>query len=97
MNPERQQFLSLRHLPARLSVEETGWFLGFATHEIPKLTKAKLLRPLGQPGASATKVYSMVRLRRLRDNEVWLTKASDAMYSYWQERNQKEKKRRRSR
>lgn len=93
MDPEMQQFLSLQHLPARLNVDQAGWLLGFNTHEIPKLTKAKLLQPLGHPGPTATKVYSMVKLRRLRENEVWLNKASDAMYSYWQRRNQQAKKR----
>jgi hypothetical protein len=77
-----------------LSVDETAWFLGFSPHEIPRLTKAKLLRPLGQPGSSATKVYSLVRLRRLRESELWLTKASDTMYKFWQHRNQRGKKKR---
>ena len=97
MNPERQQFLSLRHLPARLSVEETAWFLGFSAHEIPKLTKAKLLKPLGNPGLSATKLYAKSQLQDLRENEAWLSKASDAVYSYWQQRNAKKDKKRRKR
>lgn len=95
MNPDRHQFLTMRHLPGRLSVEEAAWFLGFAPHEIPRLTKAKLLKPLGAPSASATKVYSLVRLQRLRDSEPWLTKASDSMYKFWQDRNNQGKKRRR--
>jgi len=94
MNQERQQFLSLRHLPARLSVEEAAWYLGFSPHEIPKLTKAKLLKPLGNPGISATKLYATSELRGLSENEAWLKKASDAVYSYWQERNARDKKRR---
>ena len=95
MNPERQQFLSLRHLPARLSVEEAAWYLGFSPHEIPKLTKAKLLKPLGNPGVSATKLYATNELRDLCNNAAWLSKASDAVYSYWQQRNAKKDKRRR--
>jgi len=30
MNNERREFLNLRNLPARLEVEEAGWYLGFA-------------------------------------------------------------------
>ena len=96
MNPDRQQFLNLRHLPGRLSVEEAAWYLGFAPHEIPRLTKAKLLKPLGQPGISATKLYSLSQLQRLRDDAAWLSKASDTMYKFWQERNRPEKKKRRA-
>jgi hypothetical protein len=95
MNPDRQQFLSLRHLPGRLSVEEAAWYLGFSPHEIPRLTKAKLLKPLGAPGVSATKLYSLTQLQRLRDDAVWLSKASDTMYKFWQTRNCRMKKPRR--
>jgi hypothetical protein len=97
MNPERQHFLSLRHLPARLSVEEAAYYLGFSPHEIPKLTKAKLLKPLGNPGVSATKLYARSELRDLSENAAWLAKASDAVYSYWQERNAKKERKRRKR
>jgi hypothetical protein len=92
MNPDRHQFLNLRHLPGRLSVEETAWYLGFSPHEIPCLTKAKLLKPLGQPGTSATKLYSLSQLQRLRDDAAWLAKASDTMYKFWQERNRNGKR-----
>jgi hypothetical protein len=93
MNPERQHFLSLRHLPARLSVEEAAWYLGFSPHEIPCLTKAKLLEPLGEPGVSATKLYSLSQLQRLREDAAWLSKASDTMYRFWRLRNDTGKKR----
>ena len=60
---------------------------GFSPHEIPKLTKAKLLKPLGQPGVSATKLYSLSQLQLLKDDAPWLSKASDTMYKFWQNRN----------
>jgi hypothetical protein len=96
MNPERHQFLCLRHLPARLSVEEAAWYLGFSPHEIPCLTKAKLLKPLGQPGVSATKLYSLCQLQHLREDPAWLSKASDAIYKFWQNRNNRMKRPRRA-
>jgi len=87
MNPERLQFLNLRHLPARLNAEETGWYLGFTTREIPHLTRARLLKPLGSPKRFAHKFYATVRLRRLREDERWLNKASETIFKFWQEAN----------
>jgi hypothetical protein len=43
MNNERRELLNLRNLPARLEVEEAGWYLGFAAHAIPILIRAGLL------------------------------------------------------
>jgi len=96
MNPERLQFLSLTHLPARLNPEETGWYLAFNTKEIPRLTRAKLLTPLGHPGRTATKYYAEIELRRLRNDLAWLHKATETTLGYWQhihERKQKRRKR----
>jgi hypothetical protein len=96
MNTEKFQFLSLRHLPGRLTVEETAWFMGFLPHEIPKLTKAKMLPPLGEPGPTSAKVYCLTRLRRLKENEPWMHKASVVVHKFWRDRNRgiKVKKRR---
>ncbi len=94
MNPEKFQFLSLRHLPGRFTVQEAAWYLGFSVQDIPCLTKAKLLKAAGKPGPKATKIYSLARLRRLRDNELWINKASDKMYTFWQEKNRQRKKKR---
>jgi hypothetical protein len=96
MHQDRREFLSLRHLPGRLNVEEAAWYLGFSTQEIPRLTKKQLLKPLGKPSSQATKVYSLVHLRRLRESEPWLHKASEALFRYWQERNLRKRKKRKS-
>jgi hypothetical protein len=45
MNNERRELLNLRNLPARLEVEEAGWYLGFAPHAIPIIIRAGLLKP----------------------------------------------------
>ena len=97
MNPERQKFLSLTHLPARLNPEETGWYLAFKTKEIPRLTRAKLLIPLGNPGHAATKYYAEIELRRLRNDIAWLHKATEIILTYWNSINEKQHKRRRQR
>jgi len=94
MNPERQQFLSLTHLPARLNPEETGWYLAFKTKEIPRLTRARLLTPLGNPSRAATKYYAEIDLRRLRNDPAWLHKATQVTLRYWQSVHERQHKRR---
>jgi hypothetical protein len=92
MNPERQQFLNLRNIPARLNAQETAWYLGFNTTEIPHLTKARLLKPLGNPNRCTTKFYATVRLRRLREDEPWLNRACATIFKFWQKINDQRKK-----
>jgi len=87
MNPERKDLLSLRTLPARMVAEEAGWLLGFASHDIPVLVKAGLLKPLGHPPVSGTKFYATATLEKLRDDIKWLSRASDAIVRYWQSKN----------
>jgi hypothetical protein len=94
MNPERLQFLNLRQHPARLNTQETAWYLGFATTEIPHLAKARLLKPLGNPNRSTTKFYATVRLRSLREDEPWLNRASKTIFKFWQLFNEQKNKKR---
>ena len=58
MNNERRDLLSLRNLPARLEVEEAGWYLGFAPPAIPILIRAGLLKPLGHPARNGPKYFA---------------------------------------
>jgi len=87
MNSDQNHFLNLRHHPARLNAIEAGWYLGFTTKEIPHLTKVGLLKALGSPSRFSTKYYATVRLRRLRDDEKWLNRASAAIIKFWQKAN----------
>ena len=86
MNPERQQFLSLRMLPGRLTLEETAWFLGFHPHDIPILTRAKLLKPLGSPAPNSVKYFSAAEARNLVADRAWLDKATKALASHWKKK-----------
>src|SRR5687768_7903491 len=79
MNPERKEFLSLKVAPARLNMEETAWFLGFAPHDIPILIQAGLLKPLGHPPSHGTKYFATTTLEQLRADLKWLARASDAI------------------
>jgi hypothetical protein len=77
----------MSQLPARVMAEEAAWLLGFATHDIPVLVCAGLLKPLGHPPASGTKFFATAALLKLRDDEKWLARASDAIVRHWQSQN----------
>jgi hypothetical protein len=87
MNQERKDFLSLRNLPARLSIGETAWFLGFGVSDIPVLVSAGLLKPLGKPTATGSKYFATVNLQDLRNDPRWLGKASDVIVNFWRSKN----------
>ena len=89
MKSLQEQFLNLKTAPARLKVEETSWYLGFAPHEITILMSEGLLKPLGHPPISGVKYFSSVALEELRRDEKWLARASDCIVQYWKSRNEK--------
>jgi len=84
---QQTEFLSWKIAPARLNATQTAWFLGFEPHEIPMLVAAGLLKPLGHPARNSTKFFATETLEQLRHDEKWLARASDAISSYWRERN----------
>ena len=89
MNSTQEQFLNLKTLPARIKVEEVGWYLGFAPHEITILMSEGLLKPLGHPPTTGVKHFSSVVLEELRRDPKWLARASDCVVHYWKSRNEK--------
>ena len=96
MNSEKLEFLNLRHLPGRFTVQEAAWYLGFSAQDIQTLSKAKLLKPAGKPGLKATKIYSFARLRRLRESDPWIERASGKVYGFWRDKNRRRKKKRKA-
>jgi len=88
MNQDRKDFLSITGtIPARLDSQETAWFLGFATHDIPVLVQSGLLKPLGHPPPNGVKYFSSAALARLRDEAQWLSRATDAIVKHWKKKN----------
>jgi hypothetical protein len=87
MSSQQLQFLNLRNLPARLTAEEAAWFLGFATHAIPILVAAGLLKPLGQPAPNASKHFATATLCELKQDTHWLFRASKEIMQYWRTKN----------
>jgi hypothetical protein len=82
------------HLPGQFDVVQTSWYLGFPVRVIPFLTRRKLLKPAGRPSRKATKLYNYTLLRRLRDNERWMDRATSAVYRHTEHKNRKARTRR---
>lgn len=91
MNPHKQEFLNLKTMPARLSMEETAWYLGFSPHDIPILNAVGLLKPLGHPATSGTKFFATIVVDELRRDPKWLARATDAIVDYWKNKNARKK------
>ena len=89
---QQTEFLSWKIVPARLDAMQAAWFLGFEPHEIPMLIGAGLLKPLGHPARNSTKFFATETLEQFRRDEKWLARASDAIASYWRERNARKHK-----
>ncbi|MCI0538724.1 MAG: hypothetical protein L0Z50_26250 [Verrucomicrobiales bacterium] len=87
MHPDRQHFLSLRLLPGRLTLEETAWRLGFNSHDIPILTRAKLLKPLGNPAPNSVKYFSAAEVQTLAADRTWLDRATKAVAVHWKKKS----------
>jgi len=82
-------FLNMRHLPASFNVQETAWYLGFSVHDIPYLTRVKLLKPTGDPGPKATKIYAQADLRPLSESSAWMRKAWSHVHRHNRDRSPK--------
>ena len=87
MKQDKKDFLMLATLPARLSITETAWLLGFSEHDISALVSSGLLKPLGRPPPSGSKFFSTAEVQGLREDTRWLAKASDTIVSRWKSKN----------
>lgn len=92
MRSQQLQFLNLRHLPARLTTEETDWFLGFKAHQISILVGAGLLKPLGHPAPNSVKYFAITVLCELKQDVNWQSRSSNEIMQFWQKKNQKREK-----
>lgn len=87
MDPQREKFLNLRTLPARLNAEEAAWYLGFAPHDIPVLVSKGLLKPLGHPPDHSVKYFAAIALTEFKSDAKWLARATDTMIQHWRGKN----------
>lgn len=91
MNDAAYRLLSVRRLPARLTVEDTAVLLGFRDHDLPVLLAAKLLRPLGQPAANSVRYFALTDVQERAADPVWLARATQTVYRHWQGKNARKK------
>jgi hypothetical protein len=89
------------HLPpgiigARQDVAGAAKILGMREHDIPVLTAARLLKPLGNPTLSAPKYYATCELVRLANDVTWLDRATRAITQHWARKNARRPGRRRA-
>ena len=87
MNPDMERFLNLALRPARLTMQQAAWLLGFGEHELSILMARGLLKPLGHPASNGQKFFLTAVLEDLRRDEKWFSKASDAVLEYWRHKN----------
>ena len=92
MSPEQIDFLNQRHLPHRLTAQETGWLLGFTSYDITVLAANRLLKPVGKPAQNSTKYYSTAEVQRLWGNFKWMDRATALLNRHWKEKNARRKK-----
>ena len=87
MQDHKEQFMSFKVLPARLTAEEAAWYLGFASHDIPILVANGMLKPLGHPADNAVKFFALAAVELLRGDVKWLSRATDVMLEHWRKKN----------
>jgi hypothetical protein len=87
MNNECKELLNLATLPARLNRTQTADYLGFEPDHITLLIKAGLLKPLGRPKPNSDKYCAAVKLAALRQDETWLSRATQFICQHWNDKN----------
>ena len=79
-------------IPAKMDAAMTATILGFQEHEIPVLVGEGLLEPLGKPPRpNCIKYFARVQIMELAEDLKWLSKATNTLYAYWQQKNSNRK------
>jgi hypothetical protein len=91
MQTDQQIFLTLPVKPARSTKLQAAWILQFSEDDITILMAERLLKPLGHPAKTAPKFFATIELLRLKDDPSWLSRATDAIRRYWEEKNKNRK------
>ena len=72
---------------ATMTKEEVADALGVATHIIPPLSRAGLIKPLGRPQRYCVKHYSRDVLAQQITDISWLDKVVAAIHRHWRIKN----------
>ena len=79
--------LPLEKYRATMTKEEVAEALGVATHIIPPLSRAGLIKPLGRPKRYCVKHYSRDVLAQQITDISWLDKVVAAIHRHWRIKN----------
>ena len=78
---------------ATMTKEEVAEALGVATHNIPPLSRAGLIKPLGHPQKYCVKRYSRDLLAQQLADVNWLDKVVAAIHRHWRTKNARKRAR----
>ena len=78
---------------ATMTKEEVAEALGVATHIIPPLSRAGLIKPLGHPQRYCVKHYSRDVLAQQLADVNWLEKVVAAIHRHWRIKNARKRTR----
>jgi hypothetical protein len=70
-----------------LNTAQTAVMLGLAEHDIPVLTAAGVLKPLGNPPSNAVKYFGTVEILEMAGESAILNKIRRTVYEYWRGKN----------
>lgn len=87
MSDDEFRFFSLHRLPGRVTVDEVGWMIKCSAEEVHALTRAGLLKPLGNPPANGKKFYSTKQILNSLDEPNFLSRVTNALYRRWKDKN----------
>ena len=76
-----------------MTKEEVAEALGVATHIIPPLSQAGLIKPLGRPQRYCVKHYSRDVLAQQLADVGWLDKVVAAIHRHWRNKNARKRAR----
>ena len=79
--------LPLEKYRATMTKEEVAEALGVATHIIPPLSRAGLIKPLGHPQRYCVKHYSRDMLAQQLADVNWLDKVVATIHRHWRIKN----------
>ena len=74
-----------------MTADHVARVLGLASHNIPVLVQAGLLRPLGHPQPNGVNYFSKKSVAAKCFDEQWLVRAVDVVTRHWQTKNARRK------
>jgi hypothetical protein len=89
IDTSRVDLVNCRRLPARLTIEQVGFLLGFQVYELVLLIRMGKLRCLGSPSPNSRKMFSAHYIESLASNFDWLHESTKAVAKAIQNKNRK--------